>query len=302
MPWRDPGPFDESTVREALTLAMRAPSPRNSQPWRWVVDGRTLHLYAGRDRQTPETDPNGSALLFSCGTTLHHLRIALAGLGWRTAVRRLPDASVPELLATIELTRGEPAADEISLAAAIGRRRDDPRRYSDWKVPEAHLTWLSRCAGAKGVVAVELVRDGPIRPRLVHAIAEAERRRSVDPALLLELLELNGFAWTSPTLDFDRESELFVLGTGADDRQARLRAGETASRVLLTATSLGLASCLLTTPLSIADTRAVLRTELLGGWFPQAVIRVGWAPVSAQPVPDEPRRALDEVVQFVVPA
>ncbi|SDZ16898.1 Nitroreductase family protein [Amycolatopsis xylanica] len=300
MPWRSPGPFDESIVREALTLAVRAPSPRNSQPWRWVVDGPTVHLYAGRDRQTLETDPNGPVLLFSCGTALHHLRIALAGLGWRTLVHRLPDAAEPELLATIELTRGEPTADEISLAAAIGRRRDDPRRYSDWKVPEAHLTWLSRCA--KDSVSVELVRDGAVRPRLVHAIAEAERRRSVDPALLLELLEVNGLAWTSPTLDFDRESELFVLGTGSDDRQARLRAGEIASRVLLTATSLGLASCLLTTPLSIADTRAVLRAELLGGWFPQAVIRVGWAPVSAQPVPDEPRRSLDEIVQFAIKA
>lgn len=285
-------------MREALTLAGRAPSSRNSQPWRWVVDCPALHLYAGRDRQTPETDPNGRELLFSCGTALHHLRIALAGLGWRTRVRRFPDAGAPELLATIELTRGEPAADEISLAAAICRRRDDPRRYSDWRVPTAHLSWLSRCGGTKGLVAVEPVRDSAIRPRLVHAIAEAERRRTVDPALLVELLEMNGLGWTSPTLDFDREAELLVLGTATDDRQARLRAGETASRVLLTATSLGLASCLMTTPLSIADTRAVLRSELLGGWFPQAVIRAGWAPVSAQPVPDEPRRALDEVVEF----
>ena len=37
---------DAGTVRTALTLASRAPSVHNTQPWRWRVDAASLHLYS----------------------------------------------------------------------------------------------------------------------------------------------------------------------------------------------------------------------------------------------------------------
>ena len=44
---------------------------------------------------------------------------------------------------------------------------------------------------------------------------------------------------------------VLALGTGRDDRLAQLRAGEATSFVLLTATSMGLASCPVTEPLEM---------------------------------------------------
>ena len=37
---------DPKTLRAALTLATRAPSVHNSQPWHWRVGLESLHLYA----------------------------------------------------------------------------------------------------------------------------------------------------------------------------------------------------------------------------------------------------------------
>ena len=42
---------------DAVELACRAPSLHNSQPWRWVAKGSTLHLYADLSRVMTAADP-----------------------------------------------------------------------------------------------------------------------------------------------------------------------------------------------------------------------------------------------------
>ena len=37
---------NSEVIREAVMLASRAPSLHNSQPWYWVAEGATLHLWA----------------------------------------------------------------------------------------------------------------------------------------------------------------------------------------------------------------------------------------------------------------
>ena len=72
---------------------------------------------------------------------------------------------------------------------------------------------------------------------------------------------------------------------------SRLRAGEATSLVLLTAAALGLASCPITEPLEIPETRAAVRAEYSAPTsYPQVLLRIGWAPVNADPLPSTPRR------------
>ena len=88
-----------------------------------------------------------------------------------------------------------------------------------------------------------------------------------------------------------------ALGTVADDDLSRLRAGEATSLALLTATALGLASCPITEPLEIAETREAVRTDVLGNdGYPQMLLRVGWAPLNSDPLPATPRRDVAEVI------
>ena len=88
-----------------------------------------------------------------------------------------------------------------------------------------------------------------------------------------------------------------ALGTADDDKISQLRAGEAAGLVLLTATAAGLASCPITEPLEIPETRAAVAADVFGSeGYPQMLLRIGWAPVNADPLPATPRRPLDEVV------
>ncbi|TVT16793.1 NAD(P)H nitroreductase [Amycolatopsis rhizosphaerae] len=317
---------DEYTVHAAVELAVRAPSVHNTQPWLFRVGGRTVHLYADPERRLAETDPRGRDLILSCGAALHHLRIGFAALGWRAEVHRLPNPDDENHLAAVELHRHEPTQEDITLAAAIPRRRTDRRRHSSWPVPEGDVELMAQRAAAEGIIL--RAAEGQARYHLSRAIREAAARHAHDPAYQVELAAWSGrdaapdgvpsanvpAPDTTPgalpdrpfadprlpqppdTAGEDDETVLLVLATTSDDRMSQLRAGEATSATLLTATALGLASCPLTEALEIQDTREKVREKVTDGSFPQMVLRIGWAPVNADPLPATPRRDLAEVL------
>lgn len=300
---------DRATLRAAVALATHAPSVHNTQPWRWSIDGGSVHLHADRDRRLPATDPDGRDLLISCGAALHHLRVALAAAGWAAVVHRLPDPARPDQLAVVRTRPHQPGERDLALAAAIRRRRTDRRRMSDLPVPPDQVEALARLArheGASGTV----ITDPAARFHLAGAIAQAAVVGSGDPVHTAETAPWGGTggppagqprAVRRGTLtagrSYGQRTEYLVVATPGDDTFARLRAGEAASAVLLGATDLGLATCPLSRPLEIADTRRVIRDDVLGGTaVPQLVVRLGWAPPGAAALPRAPRRDPDEVI------
>ena len=111
---------DSEALRTVLTLATRAPSVHNSQPWHWRVGPSSLHLYADPTRHLPHADPDRRDLLISCGAALHHCIVALAALGWQAKVRRMPDPGDRDHLADIDVVRQPPGELDVMLAAGIG--------------------------------------------------------------------------------------------------------------------------------------------------------------------------------------
>ena len=323
---------DTHTLLGAITLANRAPSVHNTQPWRWLIGDESIHLMADRGRTLPATDPDGRDLLLSCGAALHHLRVALGALGWRTVVHRLPNPADPDHLAAVELSPKTPSTEDITLVGAISRRRTDRRRFSSWAVPDGHLDLMVRRAGKAGALLVP-VTDDITRHQLTKAIDEAADRQRQDPAYAEELaawsgrsrLSRDGVLTTSaaparqthgdttmrpfpvgtlPDAETGRgesdAGELLVLATTDDDLVSVLRAGEAASAALLTATDFGLATCPLSQALEVRGTRTAIRDQVLdGAAFPHLILRVGWAPVAAPPPPESHRRATADTVGYL---
>jgi nitroreductase len=315
---------DIETIRSALSLALRAPSVHNTQPWQWRVGDETLHLYSDPDLQLPHTDPDARDMMISCGAALNHCVIAFAALGWQSKVRRFPNPAEPQHLAAIELHRYPPNEMDVTLAAAIPRRRTDRRFFSSWPVPQGDIALMGARAARAGVMLRRI--DG--LAHLKQLAAEAAVRHASDSDYLIELATWSGRygslagvparntpepdlsaaiparAFAGPVLaqapgfsGTEDSAAVIALGTVDDDDMARLRAGEVTSLVLLTATALGLASCLITEPLEIPETRAAVQADVFGAdGYPQVLPRIGWAPLNTAPLPSTPRRALSEVV------
>ncbi|OBH60319.1 nitroreductase family protein [Mycobacterium sp. E2479] len=317
---------DEGTIRTVLALASRAPSVHNTQPWRWLVGEESVHLYADLDRQLPNTDPDGRDLILSCGAALNHCAVAFAAVGWQTKVTRLPNPNDPSHLAAIELSRSTADPVDIALAAAIPRRRTDRRYYNSWAVPVGDIALMAARAARNDVILRQvedtdklhtLVRrsvwDHMNHDYLVELTAWSGRYASEtgvparntpqsDPGAVIPGRLFAGPALSMPSGSSAAEDNAVVLalGTRSDDRLSQLRAGEATSIVLLTATSMGLASCPVTEPLEVAETREAVRTEIFGdSGYPQMLLRVGWAPINADPLPSTPRRDFSDVVEWM---
>jgi nitroreductase len=315
---------DHRSVLSALELAAHAPSVHNSQPWRFVLGPRSVHLYADFARWLPATDADGRDLVLSCGIVLHHLQVALAAAGIRASVHRMPNPDEPDHLAAVELRPGPPADADLGLANAIVRRRTDRRRYTDWEIPEGFLRELVARAAEQGAL-LRHVRGARERSLLITAIREAGTEQEADTACRTETAVWSGrvaddtgipaanllrdqrgataarrFAQgliEQPDSRTDDGAALLVLGTASDDPLSQLRAGEAAGAVLLHATELGLATCPLTQPLEVAATRIAIRDAVLDGTLcPQLLLRVGWAPLGPQ-LPPTPRRPIAQAIE-----
>jgi len=167
---------DPETIQSIVSLAVRAPSVHNSQPWRWRIGECTMDLYADRDRHLPATDPDERDLLLSCGASLHHALVALAASGWQAKVHRFPDAADPNHLAALEVYRRAAGELDIALAAAIPRRRTDRRLYNSWPVPAADIGLMGARAARAGVM-LRLVES---LPKLRHIVAESVRLHATE--------------------------------------------------------------------------------------------------------------------------
>ncbi|PXX71409.1 nitroreductase family protein [Nocardia tenerifensis] len=261
---------DGDAIETALALAVPAPSIRNTQPWRWRIGDGAVHLFLDPERATTSAERDA---VLSCGAALHHLRVAFAALGWSAVVRRLPDPADPGHLAAVELVRHRPTKLDAALSAAISCRQSDRRPFASSPIQSGYVTLATERAGGLG--AVVRLATGPARDRLIEAAwlamgRPAEPRDRVD------------------------EAELLVVGTAADDRLSRLRAGEAMSAVLLTAANVGLATCPLTETLESARARR----KLLGYTAnPQVIIRIGRALDVAEPLPFTSRRGVDDVLE-----
>ena len=325
---------DTGVIRDAVRLACRAPSLHNSQPWRLIVDGDCVRLFADPARIVRATDSSGREALLGCGVLLDHFRVAMAAAGFTANFDRFPDPDNPLHVATIDFTPIEFVTDcERRRANAILLRRTDRLPFAparDWDAFEAAL-----CHSVDSATVRVDVIPCHLRPALADASALTESLRLYDSSYHAELnwwtasfeifegiphsalisaaesdrvdvgriFPVTQHRERRPEVDEDR-STVVVLSTYDDSPDSVLRCGEHLSAVLLDATAVGLATCTLTHITEIASSREIvagLIDQSNQGITPQALIRVGLAPSIEHVPPPTPRRHITEVFEVLQP-
>jgi len=152
------------------------------------VGEHSLHVYSDPDLHLPHTDPDARDLMLSCGAVLNHCVVALAALGWQSKIHRLPNPDEPHHLAAIELHRYPATEVDITLAAAIPRRRTDRRHYSSWPVPQRDIALMGARAARAGV----MLRRVDALDNLKRIVADAAWQHRSDYDYLAELTTWSG--------------------------------------------------------------------------------------------------------------
>lgn len=320
---------ETDVIRNAVQLACRAPSLYNSQPWRWVIDDTSVHLFLDKERVLYSADHSGREALLGCGAVLDHFRVAMAAAGWKANVDRYPNPNKPLHLASVDFSPMDFVTDgHRRRADAILLRRTDRLPFAeppDWPAVETTL----RRAVTSDAVRLDVIPD-ELRPELAEASRLTETLRLYDSSYHSEMEW-----WTAPfevkegippsTLVSEAESErvdvgrnfpathhdqerrtsigrdhskILVLSTHDNERVSVLECGEMLSAVLLDATMAGLATCTLTHITELQASRDIVASLIGQSTIPQLLIRVGLAPEIEDLPPATPRRPVDEVLEI----
>jgi hypothetical protein len=282
-------------LEDAIHLACRAPSYRNSQPWNWMINHSQLQLFIAPER-VPSVDHAGRQSLISCGAALDHLRVAMAASRYDCQVKYFPSANSLAYLASIDIAPADCVTElQRRRARAIIDRRsarlpfDQPPNWSQFE-PRMHS-------------------DVDCRFAYLDVIAEGDRADITEATLLatqLQPFESDMNHWGTTASEHDRHertvvaddhSVLLVLSAVENTRRAIFGCGETLSQVLIEATIAGFATSIMTRAVEVAATRDIV-ADVVGRALPQVIVRIGAHCNRDLLPPPAPRRPLSDVLHF----
>ncbi len=311
----------------AVAFAVLAPSSHNTQPWLFDLRWNGLEIILDRARVLPVADPAAREMVMSCGAALQNIRIALRYLGFAANVKILPHASVPDVLARVELggPRIRSRLNEL-LFAAIPERHTSRAPYHSAPVSPRLIAAMRTAAELEGAWLQQTTDDG-LRPVVADLIAEGDRRQWLDrkfrqehtawlrpntgpvrdglpghlfgmsdivarmaPAVLRRMRWGRAQAKQARTLALEAPL-LVTLTTPGDTPRDWMAAGQALQLVLLVAAAHGISASFLNQPLQVPALRTRFRSRLGLSGFPQVILRMGYATPSGP----TPRRELSEV-------
>ncbi|UMP04466.1 Acg family FMN-binding oxidoreductase [Amycolatopsis sp. EV170708-02-1] len=302
-------------VDQAVAAAVRAPSPLNTQPWRFVVDRGRIEVWLDRARVLRIADPDAREARLSCGAALFNLIVSLRSNGKTLSLRVVPRQEEPDLLAEVVIGGDRfSSPEERKLAEVVFRRHTNRRPFSDRPVPVWARTTLRAAALVEGGL-LELFGRGDRANAVARVLHRAEAAQARNGAFQAEVA-----LWTRRTAHAPdgvqaptrppsphgipaQESFIAaepqggepVLGavlTADGGPAADLRAGMVLQRVLLTATAAGLATSFVGRPFETPETRAAMDRVFADLGRPHALLRLGYG----HPAPMTARRPIGEVL------
>jgi nitroreductase len=289
-------------LRFLLQYAILAPSARNSQPWQFALEDRTVHLLADLTRIQPVADPHARELYMSLGCALENLLVAAEHFGLEHEVNVFPQHDNEEPVASIAFAPGgtRSAVRKTIPLRTILRRSSDSRSYRPTLIDDHQWGRLKQCC-IENDLRLDLIEDWPTRQCIEVLMTEAdlqtfasrEFRRELASSVgagvfgtsrsisrlgrqVLSRLDLGRAIARQDRAFLDSAASVGFISSREDNHVAHLRTGQLLERLWLTATALGLNIQPMSRTMQVPEIRAhVARLFPKRAWIPQQLFRVG---------------------------
>jgi hypothetical protein len=314
---------DNPDLKDIVRYATLAASGHNTQPWRFRLLDRAVHIVPDLTRRTPIVDPDDHHLYVSLGCAAENLALAGAASGRRGEPRFEPanDGAV-----IFDYSVGSPTASP--LYDAIPRRQSTRAVYDGRSVAPADLAQLEAAARIPGVEMV-LITDRQTLRRLRDLVIAGNTAQMADQRFIAELKQWLRFnprtaltsgdglysgASGSPVmpdwlgarafdLAFRASSENEKYGQHLEssagaavffgakaDHEHWVSVGQACQRFALQATALGLRQAFINQPVEVAHLHSDLAAIAgMPGQRPDILMRFGYGPM----LPMSPRRPVE---------
>ncbi len=314
-----------------VKYAILAPSGHNTQPWLFEIndDEMSINLYADRTRALPVIDPDDTELIISCGAALENLIVALKYFEYYAEVEYFPSETDNDLLAKIKPMIGyEPDAEDKKLFNAIKTRHTNRLPFADDTVDGYRLDKLKTIVSEENVNLL-VIEGEQVREEVIKIIEQGDKAQATNKSFCRELAQwvhpnrtnskdgIPGYAFGMGDL-ISFGSPFFIGNLNWGDIQAGrdrnlvkgspvlaviesknnnpidwLRTGMALEKLLLKASSEGIAASYLNQPIEVPELKEKLVKLLHLKGYPHLIIRMGYG----KEVKATPRRDLEEVIR-----
>ena len=291
-------------IERLAYFAHLAPSTHNSQPWRFVVEGGAIDVFADPARALPAADRDRREMYLSVGCALETLLIAADYEGFGVRLAYFPVAADDSYVCRVEILRDaekrpNSAAD---LLHAVPRRHTSHRPFDAARaLAQRDLELMARAADGDEV-AIHFL-GATAHEKLAQLVQSAETALFADRGYREELgrwigegalgtpwmmSKLGQLAVTQlPLARQVAQAEaawlrsapaLALLSTRDDRRIYQVHAGQAYVRIALIAESRDIRNQPFSAPLELPQTRAALGELFgIGARAPQQLFRLGYA-------------------------
>ncbi|MDO5296792.1 MAG: hypothetical protein Q4F00_09190 [bacterium] len=119
----DRQPSLSAKIAFLVRYAVLAPSPWNSQPWKFKISDSRIELFEVPERSQAHRDPEGREDCVGCGAALANLAIAAQHFALKTSIQLIPDGAPPHCVGIMDF-REPNAGDSIESDDDIHRDRN----------------------------------------------------------------------------------------------------------------------------------------------------------------------------------
>ena len=311
-------------MREIIRYATLAPSGHNTQPWKFAVQGSTIHILPDLSRRLPAVDPRDRELWISLGCALENLTLAANAAGY-AAEATLPTPEADGI--RVQLTR---QTLPCPLFKAIPHRQNNRSLFDGRAVASEKIKELEAVTSSSAVTT-QIFTDAGHKEAIIEYVKSGDRKQFGDPAFVAELISWMRFnqpealrsrdglytrctgspdvpRWlgrrflAAPTAGQQADtsarkarssSGLLVISAAQDDKQHWIETGRLYERLALTMTAADIQVAFLNQPAEVPELRSQLQSYLqLGTALPQLVLRFGHGPA----LPHSLRRPVSDVL------